>query len=95
MILDGKKTCTWRIDDDKDLHCGDILSLQSVEAVEFAQAKILWVKGTTFGQLTTEDYQGHETFESIEEMYQSYMKYYGKKVGPEYIVKVIRFELIS
>ncbi len=95
MILDGSKYCTWRIDDEKNLSCRDILSLQTIEGEEFARAKILWIKETTFGSLTSEDYEGHEAFDSLGELYETYMKYYNKVVDSKYKVKVIRFELIN
>lgn len=95
MILSGQKYCTWRIDDDKELRAGEVISLiRRPELAVFAQAKILWVKETTFASLTSEDYEGHETFDSSEEMYAAYEKYYGKTVGPETVVKVVRFELL-
>ena len=95
LILEGKKNCTWRIDDDKDLSCCDNLSLLTIDSVEFARAKIVWIKETTFGSLTDEDYEGHEPFDSLEEMYETYMKYYGKKVDANYVVKIVRFELVE
>ena len=42
MILDGSKTTTWRLFDDKDLQSGDKLDLQNCETGEdFAKAEIL------------------------------------------------------
>lgn len=65
------------------------------ELTPFATAKITSVVEKPIGQLTEEDKKGHETFESDEEMYATYTKYYGKPVGPDILVKVIRFDLIK
>jgi hypothetical protein len=93
LVLSGEKDTTWRIDDDKDLSCGDILSLIRVSGEEFTRAEILWVKETKFAYLSDEDKQGHEKFGSMQELYDSYLKYYKKEVGPEYKVKVVKFKL--
>lgn len=37
----------------------------------------------------------HENFESDEEMYATYTKYYGRPVGPNTPVKIVQFELID
>ncbi|MCR4283952.1 MAG: hypothetical protein NUV64_01355 [Parcubacteria group bacterium] len=44
-------------------------------------------------ELEEADFDGHEKFSSEEEMYQTYRTYYGDKVGPDTIVKIIRFKL--
>lgn len=43
------------------------------------------------GALTSDDWTGHERFESEEEMYTTYRRYYGPQVGPETPVKIIKF----
>jgi hypothetical protein len=40
-----------------------------------------------------EDFNGHERYESEEDMYAHYRQYYGDSVGPKTPVKIIRFEL--
>ncbi|MBI2591035.1 MAG: ASCH domain-containing protein [Candidatus Blackburnbacteria bacterium] len=48
LVLDGSKTSTWRLFDDKDLAQGDQLSLVNRETrEEFAKAVIIWPKHTT------------------------------------------------
>ncbi|MDY6769074.1 MAG: ASCH domain-containing protein [Candidatus Nanohaloarchaea archaeon] len=93
LILDGEKDTTWRVDDEKDLSVDDRLSLRDTDGEEFAQARILWVKETTFGRLTDEDRAGHESFESETEMYETYEEYYGREITAETPVKVVRFKL--
>jgi len=56
MILAGEKDVTWRIDDEKNISAGDELSLLRKEDLnEFARAKVLRTKETTFGQLGPEE----------------------------------------
>ena len=94
QILRGEKSITWRIDDEKGITVGDVLSLQHTDNKEFARAKVLWVKDTTFENLTGEDKEGHEEYASDEEMYKLYSKWYNMKVTPKTKLKVIRFKLL-
>lgn len=96
MILRKGKYSTWRIDDDKNLRAREIVSLiRRPELKEFAHAKILWVKETTFASLTEEDWEGHEKFESDEIMFKTYAGYYKKEIGPDTVLKIVRFELVK
>lgn len=94
-VLSGQKDTSWRIEDEKEIDVNDTLSLQDAEGKEFARAKVLWAKKTTFGRLSEEDREGHESFESEEEMYETYSGYYDTEVGPETGVKVVKFELVE
>ena len=95
LVLEGGKTTTWRLWDDKNLSSGDEISfLDSYTKTEFAQAVITNVKETAFAELTAEDWEGHERFSSDEEMYKSYSKHYrNKKVDKNTKVKIIKFKL--
>ena len=53
------------------------------------------MKETVFGELTDEDWKGHEKFESEKKMYDTYSKYYNQKVGENSPVKIIKFKLIK
>ena len=93
LILTGEKNTTWRLFDDKNLSIGDVLSFLVWETLEeFAKVKITSVKETTFGELTDEDWNGHEKFSSNEEMYKTYSKYYNRQVASDSPVKIIKFE---
>ncbi|MCA9459680.1 MAG: ASCH domain-containing protein [Nanoarchaeota archaeon] len=95
LILLGKKNVTWRVEDDKNLVVGDIFSLLKFEdKSEFAQAEIVWVKNTTFGDLNDDDWEGHERYSSDAEMYKTYSKYYSRDVGPSTKLKIIKFKLL-
>lgn len=94
MILSGEKTSTWRLFDDKDLQKGDELILINKETEEeFAKAVITKVEEKKLKDVKEEDFVGHEKFESEEKMYETYRKYYGEKVNPDTIVKMIDFKL--
>lgn len=95
MILKGEKDTTWRINDDKDLQKGDILSLIDSDRNEFGKAEIQWVKETTFKHLREEDTQGHEKFKTIDEMLTTYSGYYNTTVTLDTPIKIIKFKLIS
>lgn len=95
LILKNEKTTTWRIFDDKDIRQGDIMQFLVWETKEvFANAKIINVVEKKFKELNEEDIDGHEKFESKEEMYSTYSTYYNKKVDENTLVKIIKFELI-
>jgi len=96
LILDGKKTTTWRLYDDKDLSEGDIISFLIWETgEEFAKARLIESKEKNFGELNNEDFDGHEKFSSEEEKYATYSEYYKRKVDKNSLVKIIRFKLIK
>lgn len=92
QILDGIKTSTWRLFDDKDLQVGDNLSFVNKETLEiFGTAVITALIIKTLGMLDKTDWKGHERFESEEIMYQTYRKYYGDCVNSETEVKLLQF----
>jgi hypothetical protein len=94
-ILNHEKTNTWRLFDDKDLTVGDeVLFLVWETKEEFAKAKLTAVTETMLGELTDEDWQGHEKFASDDEMYKTYSKYYNRPVDAGTKVKIIKFELL-
>ena len=94
LVLSGEKTITWRLFDDKELAEGDIVELKQFgEKTAFATARLIKVTEKPFKQLGLEDRNGHEVYESDEEMYRVFSGYYKKPVGPETMLKIIWFEL--
>ena len=94
LVLSGEKTSTWRLFDDKALQAGDELTLINKDTgEEFAEATILSTREKKLGELEESDFTGHEKFESEEKMYEAYKTYYGDRVTPETIVKIINFKL--
>ncbi|MEX0913156.1 MAG: ASCH domain-containing protein [Candidatus Paceibacterota bacterium] len=94
MILDGRKTATWRIFDDKNLTVGDTLELIEFETGEvFVRAEIVGIKEKSLGEVTEDDFDGHETYKSKEEMLNTYRGYYGDRVDWNTTAKMIHFKL--
>lgn len=95
-IIQGEKTSTWRLFDDKDLQEGDALSFINKETGEvFGTAVITSLYSKTLGALEDADWEGHERFASEEEMYVTYRTYYGDKVNEDSEVKIITFEFTA
>ncbi|MBI5398975.1 ASCH domain-containing protein [Candidatus Woesearchaeota archaeon] len=96
QVLDGSKTTTWRLYDDKDLSVGDELSLVISETQkEFARARVTAVDENTLGKLSPNDWEGHEKFSSTQRMYETYKHYYNRTVNEKTIVKIIKFRLLT
>jgi len=94
-ILSGEKTSTWRIFDDKDLQKGDEVIFLNWETKDpFAKVIIKEVLEKPLGNLSNKDKEGHEHFDSMEEMLARLSEYYKTKVTPETSVKVLKFKLI-
>lgn len=98
QVLAGQKTSTWRINDDKDLHVHDRVSLvDKVNAndptswKEFGTATITGILEKPLGQVTQADMEKNETFTSIDDLIQMYRGYYGPQVGIDTPVKIIHF----
>ena len=95
LVLEGEKDVTWRLWDDKDLSTGDKLSLvKRPELEEFAKAKITNAYEKKMGEIAEEDFEGHERYESNGDMYKAYSTYYGREVGPDTVVGIVRFKLL-
>ena len=96
LVLSGEKDSTWRLFDDKDLKADDELILVNKDTgQEFGKAIILSTKEKKLGDLQDSDFSGHEKFESTEKMYETYKTYYGDRVTPETIVKMVKFKLLK
>ena len=97
LIIDGKKTTTWRLFDDKDLQAGDDIELMNkATGVVFARAVITSTVEKLLKDLDDTDWEGHEGFPSDEAMYATYCGYYpDREVGPETMVKILHFALMK
>ncbi len=95
FIQQGIKKITWRLFDDKNLQTGDIVDFLDTNTKErFATAKLVKVEEKLFKHLTDKDWEGHEKYEHIEDMYKYYSERYKKPVTPNIALKVIWYELI-
>lgn len=94
LVLAGEKNTTWRLFDDKDLTEGDEVDLINWNSSEkFGEAVLVKVWEKRMDSLEESDFDGHEKFANDDEMYKTYRTYYGDRVGPDTIVKIIRFEV--
>jgi ribonuclease HI len=98
LVLNGKKTSTWRLFDDKDLSVNDIVKL--VDKVDpdrpvtwkvIGKAHITTIIQKRLADIGPQDYDGHEEFSSPQNMLKTYQKYYGSDVDLDTPVKIIRF----
>lgn len=94
----GKKTSTWRMFDDKDLSVDDrIVLIDKVDPrnhdtwVAFGEAVITTVVEKHLGEVGKDDYDGHETYRSPEDMLTEFRRYYGDSVSLKTPVKIIHF----
>ena len=96
LILNGSKTTTWRLFDDKDLSEGDVVDfLESGTRKSVAVAKLTKIHETTLGNLKPEEKLGHEQFASDQEMLDNFSNYYNREVTAATPVKIIKYEIIS
>lgn len=95
MILEGVKTSSLRLFDDKNLQIGDDLTFINWDTgEEFAKAVITEVVERPLEDITDADLVGHEPFESNEAMYESLKKYYGDRITPQTPAKIVHFRLM-
>jgi hypothetical protein len=95
-IINGEKTSTWRLFDDKNLRQGDtLLFINTENGEQFGTGSITSVVTKTLGALDDSDFVGHERYSSLEEMYSNFRKYYGDRVNENTEVKIVRFTLHS
>jgi len=99
-VREGKKTSTWRIYDDKDIHVNDRIEL--LDKVDPHNPETWIVVGTArvdrviekrLADIAKDDFDGHEPFGSQEEMLRAYRGYYGPQVTLETPIKMIHFTL--
>lgn len=94
-ILEGTKTATMRLFDDKDLQVGDGLELvNSDNGQTFAKAIIIEVIYKSLGNVDDIDLDGHEKWNNKEEMLESLKEYYGNRVDLDMEIKIVRFKLL-
>lgn len=98
LVESGKKSTTWRLYDDKDLSIND--TVQLIDKVDpkdattwrtIGKARINSIIQKRLGDIVAEDYEGHESFASKQQMLETYRKYYGPQVDEQTPIKIIRF----
>jgi len=95
MILDGIKTSSLRLFDDKNLTKGDELELINSDTGEaFARVDITEVIEKSLSVITPDDLVGHEPFKDYDDMYQTLKKYY-QNINHDTLAKIVRFKIIG
>jgi hypothetical protein len=95
-VLNGQKSSTIRLFDDKDLQTGDDVDLINADTGGvFAHATVTEVIAKKLSEITESDLIGHEKYESTDAMYASFRKFYGDRVTPDTIAKIVRFKIKS
>jgi hypothetical protein len=97
LILSGEKTSTWRLFDDKNLQVGDEFEFVNKQTGEkFASAIATDVRVKHVAEIDETDFaDGHERYESVEELVKTFQTYYGDQVDENTEVKIVKFILIS
>lgn len=98
LLMDGAENATWRINDDKDLHVNDTITLISkVNPLEPASWKpvgrgqITSILEKQLGQIVQQDMMPSEQLLPLSELLKKYRTYYGQQVNEETPVKIVRF----
>lgn len=92
QILDGSKTTTWRLFDDKDLQIGDQLSLLNADTrVEFARAEITHIIEQPLHDIDPIAYG--KTYKNLREMIEHYREFYGDRVNENSVMKMVTFQI--
>lgn len=98
LVQQGHKTTTWRLYDDKDISVNDEVRL--IDKVDSGKPDTWKPIGTALidevvekrlGDLSDNDYDGHEKFSSKDELLTTYRQYYGQQVTMSTPVKIIKF----
>lgn len=101
-IQTGEKTETFRVNDDKDIKQGDLIQL--VDKVDgdrpatwiiTGELSIISVFETPLGSLSEEHIMRVDSFSSIEEMIQTFRRFYGEYVDEKTLIKVLVFEYFA
>ena len=94
--MDGSKTSTWRLFDDKDLQVGDLVEfLNSGSKEKFAEAEIINIHEKKFKDIETSDMSGTEKYDTLESMLNHFKVYYGDRVDANTVIKIVQFKLLD
>ncbi len=96
LILDGSKTATWRMKDDKDLAAGDeVTFVNASTGQDFATASLTSVTLSSIRDLSEADKVGNVDFASNNELLDHMQQTYGTDVTTDTPMKVVRFKVLG
>ncbi len=98
MIMQGQKSSTWRLYDDKDLSVDDQIKIidkvdpdEPTSWVVIGEGVVTEVLQKKLGSVDQADMNGHEPFTNLQQMLDVYRTYYGQRVTLDTPVKIVRF----
>lgn len=92
LIVSGELNVTWRLNDDKHLTVDDEIEFINAQTGEaFGTGIVTEVHTKHFGKVSQDDIKQYRSFDSEEAMYEDFRKYYGPKIGPHSVLKIIRY----
>jgi ribonuclease HI len=91
-IIDGNRSTTWRLYDDKQIDVGDSVEfINSNNGQTFGYAKVNEIVIKRIYDLNKSDEQNHDTYKNEQEILDNFRKYYGPDVTVEDKVKIIKY----
>ena len=94
LIINGSKTVTWRLFDDKDLQVGDNVEFINAATKEkFADAILEDVRTKKISEIDENDKVGHESLGTGVELLKHYESLYKTPIKWNDPIKIIRFKL--
>lgn len=97
-IIEGKKRATFRVNDDKDIRPGDVVEIvHKIDRDRPAtwtipgELEITQIDEVPIGDLTEQHLRIAESFDSIDEMIQTFRRFYGDYIDDHTRVRVLSF----
>jgi ribonuclease HI len=97
-VLQGHQRSLWRINDTKNLSVNDEIELVNKAVPQdptswraIGVAKIDSVIEKRLADITKEEHDENQEYDSIEHMYETLRKYYGDNLDPQTPIKILRF----
>lgn len=99
VLVDGAENATWRINDDKDLHVNDVItlidkvdSLKPETWIPIGTGQITSILEKQLGSIVPQDLLPGEKLLPLPELLEKYRSYYGRQVSEDTPVKIIKFK---
>jgi len=95
-IINSEIISTWRLADEKNIQVNDhIQFISSENGRKFADIIVDEVTTKRIEDINAEDMVGHEQYDSVSDILDSFQKYYGQLINHESLVKIIKFHLVD
>jgi len=94
LVCNESKSATWRIDNTRKFVVGEMIECCAADTNEvFAHVKVKSVRNTTFRGVTDAEFLAHESYDSEQQMLNTYEAYYNKPITMDTAVTIITFSL--